>query len=623
MFSSIYDVIVVGGGHAGSEAASASSRMGAKTLLITSNLQTIGQMSCNPAIGGIAKGQIIREIDALGGYSGVITDYSSIQFRMLNKSKGPAMWSPRSQCDRRLFSYYWRQFLEKNIKLDLYQDTVISLIENKYQIQGVQTLLGLEIKSKTVILTNGTFLNGKIFIGNKIINGGRISEKESKGITEQLHKSFGLKCGKMKTGTSPRVDGRFLNDKKMETQYGDKYPKRFSFFHKKNKFLKQKKCFITYTNETIHDFLRKKVKESLILKSIRGISPRYCPSIEEKIYRFPNQNRHPIFIEPEGLNTVEMYINGFSTSFSENIQYESLRKIEGLENIKILRPGYAIEYDYFHPEQLKGTLESKIVDNLFFAGQINGTTGYEEAAGQGLIAGINAYLKVYHKPPLILKRNEAYIGVLIDDLVTKGTNEPYRMFTSRAEYRMLLRQDNADERLTHIGYKIGSVPIRYMQIINEKKNKINQCLHFFQKNYIQPKIINPILNKKSSSQVNCNKKIDTILSRSEINIEDMKSIPFIMNEIIKNNFNNEILEQVSIRVKYKGYLDKEKENAKKLLRLENIRIPNNFNYNKIHSLSIEAREKLEYYRPISLSQASRISGISPSDLSILLLYMGR
>ncbi|WP_341654714.1 tRNA uridine-5-carboxymethylaminomethyl(34) synthesis enzyme MnmG [Blattabacterium cuenoti] len=624
MFVDIYDVIVVGGGHAGIEAASASSNMGSKTLLITTNLQTIGKMSCNPAIGGIAKGQIVREIDALGGISGMIADFSTIQFRMLNKSKGPAMWSPRAQCDRKLFSYYWKYFLEKNSRLDLYQDTVSSLIIEGFKVKGVKTIFGLKIKGKAVILTNGTFPNGKIHIGKKKINGGRIAEQEVKGITEQLTKNFGFKFGRMKTGTSPRVDGRSLIYDKMKSQNGDREPKNFSFFYNPKKLKQQKKCYVTYTNQKVHDLIRDNFSHSPIYTgSIQGVSPRYCPSIEEKVFRFSDKKEHTIFVEPEGWNTVEVYVNGFSTSFPEKIQYQSLKQVSGFEKVKILRPGYAIEYDYFPPEQLKVTLESKIIENLFFAGQINGTTGYEEASAQGLMAGINVHLKIHKKEPFILKRNQAYIGVLIDDLVTKGTKEPYRMFTSRAEYRMLLRQDNADERLTPMGYNIGLISENKMRMLDKKKYKVEKCMSLFQKTNFDPKTINPILNAKKSAPIYHNKKIETILSRSEIDIQDIICIPFLMEKIKKNDFSQEILEQVSIRIKYKGYIDREKENAKKLLKLENLKIPNNFDYKSIKSLSSEAKEKLDYYRPISLAQASRISGISPSDLSVLLIYMGR
>ncbi|WP_185864548.1 tRNA uridine-5-carboxymethylaminomethyl(34) synthesis enzyme MnmG [Blattabacterium cuenoti] len=621
--SNIYDIIIVGGGHAGSEAACASSKMGSKTLLITTNFHTIGQLSCNPALGGIAKGQIIREIDALGGFSAIITDYSTIQFRMLNKSKGPAMWSPRAQCDRKLYSNFWRFFLDKRKKLDLYQDTVTSLIIKNYKVHGVITTLGVKIKAHSVILTNGTFLNGKIHIGRKKFDGGRIAEKKVKGITEQLVNIFGLKFGRMKTGTSPRVDGRSLDYHKMKPQEGDIDPKKFSFFYKTKKLKKQIKCYIAYTNHVVHDLIRNNIMYSPIFSnSIKGSSPRYCPSIEEKIYRFSDKKEHPIFLEPEGWNTNEVYVNGFSTSFPERIQYHTLKNVDGFKNVKILKPGYAIEYDYFPPNQLQPTLESKFIENLFFAGQINGTTGYEEAAAQGLIAGINAHMKINNKSSLILKRNQAYIGVLIDDLITKGTTEPYRMFTSRAEYRMLLRQDNADERLTHIGYSIGLISKKNMKLVDKKICLIDKCLSFFKKENIDPKIINPILYKKSSPVIFNKKKIETILSRSDIELKDIITIPFIMKKIKNNRFTQEILEQVSIRIKYKGYIDREEKNAKKLLKLENIVLPHNFDYKNMESLSLEAREKLNYHRPFTLAQASRISGVTPSDLTILLIHIG-
>lgn len=614
MFVNQYDVIVVGGGHSGSEAALAASNLGSRTLLITTNLYNIGQMSCNPAMGGIAKGQIIKEIDALGGYSGIITDKSMIQFRMLNKSKGPAMWSPRAQCDRLKFSKEWRLTLEKNVNLSFYQDTVIDLIIKNNKVIGVKTIFGIDIKSQSVILTNGTFLNGIIHIGNKKNNGGRITENSVKGLTEKL-KKIGFLSGKMKTGTSPRLDGNSLNYSKMIEQLGDYPIEPFSSLSKLN-IKNEKKCYMTYTNVKTHKLLREKFNKSPLFNgNIKCVGPRYCPSIEEKIYRFSNKENHQIFVEPEGVNTREVYINGFSTSMPENIQYKALITIPGFEKAKMIRPGYAIEYDYFPPTQLKNNLETKLIENLFFAGQINGTTGYEEAAAQGLIAGINANLKINEKKPFIIKRNEAYIGVLIDDLIYKGTEEPYRMFTSRAEYRILLRQDNADERLTPIGEKLGLVSFDRIKKLEKKRKKIKKCLFFFKKKKIYYNIANNSLYKKEYI------KICDLLSRPEIYINDIIKYSLIKDFIKKNNINKKILEQISILIKYKGYLLKEEENVKKMLRLENIRIPNNFNYNKVKSISIEAREKLINYKPNSIGEASRISGVSPSDISILILFL--
>lgn len=622
MFLNKYDIIVVGGGHAGSEAAAAAARMGSKTLLITMNLQTIGQMSCNPAIGGIAKGQIVREIDALGGCLGIITDKTMIQFRMLNRSKGPAMWSPRAQSDRIYFSQEWRLTLEGISGLDFYQDIVTSLIIKNNSVIGVETSLGVKIKCDIVILTNGTFLNGLIHIGEKQFSGGRISEPSAIGVTKQLQ-NLGFQSGRMKTGTSPRVDGRSLNYSKMLEQPGDEFPKQFSYLNT-FKLIKQRSCYITHTNSNVHEILHNGLSRSPMFNGIiQSVGPRYCPSIEDKIYKFSDKESHQIFVEPEGWNTIEVYINGFSTSLPQEIQYKALRKISGFEKIKIFRPGYAIEYDYFSPIQLKHSLETKIIQNLFFAGQINGTTGYEEAAAQGLIAGINAHLKLHNKIPFILKRNEAYIGVLIDDLVTKGTDEPYRMFTSRAEYRILLRQDNADERLTPLSYHLGLLSEERLKKVEYKSNKIQNCIEFLKKENLKPNEINPILYKKGSSLIKDPIKIDLILSRPEINIKDIFSLPIIANNIIIKNLDEEIFEQISIRIKYRDYLKKEKENADKLSRLENIRIPNSFDYTSIKSLSLEAREKLIIHKPESIAQASRISGISPVDISILLIYIRR
>ncbi|WP_259114182.1 tRNA uridine-5-carboxymethylaminomethyl(34) synthesis enzyme MnmG [Candidatus Karelsulcia muelleri] len=605
MFVKQYDVIVVGGGHSGSEAALAASNLGSNTLLITTNLYNIGQMSCNPAIGGIAKGQIIKEIDALGGYSGIITDKSMIQFRMLNKSKGPAMWSPRAQCDRLKFSKEWRLTLEKQKKLDFFQSTVVDLIIKNYKVIGVKTILGIYIKSKSVILTNGTFLNGIIHIGDKKNSGGRISENSVKGLTEKL-KKIGFFSGRMKTGTSPRLDGRSLDFSKMIEQLGDFPIEPFSYLSNL-KILKQKKCYITHTNLETHKLLSKEFNSSPLFNGkIKCVGPRYCPSIEEKVYRFYNKENHQIFVEPEGVNTIEVYINGFSTSMPEEVQYKALLTIPGFENAKMVRPGYAIEYDYFPPTQLKNNLETKLIENLFFAGQINGTTGYEEAAAQGLIAGINANLKINEKDPFILKRNEAYIGVLIDDLIYKGTEEPYRMFTSRAEYRILLRQDNADERLTPMGINLGLVSNDRIKKLKNKKKKKRHCFLFFQRN-------------KANFKENI--KICDLLSRPEISIYDIIKLYLIKHFRKKNNIDEKILEQISLYIKYQGYILKEEENVKKMYKLESIRIPNNFDYNQVKSISIEAREKLLNYKPNSIGEASRISGVSPSDIRILIIFL--
>lgn len=607
-----YDIIVIGGGHAGAEAASAAARMGSYVLLITMNLQTIGQMSCNPSMGGIATGQIIREIDALGGFSGIITDHTMIQFRMLNRSKGPAMWSPRAQLDRMRFSENWRFTLESIPKIDFCQDSVIELLIKNEKVCGVKTTLGVEIKSKAVILTNGTFLNGLIHIGEKKISGGRLSEQSTTGLSFQL-KNLGFDVGRMKTGTSPRVDGRSLNYSKMIEQPGDENPKRFSYLNTPP-LVNQYSCYITYTSEKVHDVLRSGFDRSPMFNgSIISKGPRYCPSIEDKIYRFYDRDRHQIFVEPEGLNTIEVYVNGFSTSLPQELQFEALQKITGFEKAKILRPGYAIEYDYFSPIQLNHSLETKKIKNLFFSGQINGTTGYEVAAAQGLIAGINAHLKIHGKAPFVLLRNEAYIGVLIDDLVTKGTDEPYRMFTSRAEYRILLRQDNADERLTPYAVGLGLVENNRLKKLEEKLNKIEKCI-----SYLNREIIT--LNKITKPT-----KIATLLSRPEISYEDLFSIPDIKEYGKFNNLKEEEWQQVSILIKYKDYIEREKEMAHKLIRLENIRLPKTklFDYKIIKALSVEAQEKLNTHCPNSIGQASRISGVSPADISTLLIYMRR
>ena len=622
LFNTTYDVIVIGGGHAGSEAAAASANMGASTLLITMNLQNIAQMSCNPAMGGIAKGQIIREIDALGGYSGIVTDKTAIQFKMLNKSKGPAMWSPRAQSDRMMFAETWRTMLENTTNLDFYQDSVNGLLFNDSKIVGVKTALGLHIKAKSVIVTAGTFLNGLIHIGDKTLGGGRAGESSSTGITEDLVLK-GLESGRMKTGTPPRVDGRSLDYSKMEEQPGDQIPETFSYLDTKP-LVKQRSCYLTHTNSKVHEVLRDGFDRSPMFNGrIQSTGPRYCPSIEDKVDRFASKDRHQVFVEPEGWTTVEIYVNGFSTSMPEDIQDKAIRLIPGFENVKFFRYGYAIEYDYFPPTQLKHSLETKLVENLFFAGQINGTTGYEEAAAQGLMAGVNAALKVQGKAPFILKRNEAYIGVLIDDLITKGTEEPYRMFTSRAEYRTLLRQDNADIRLTPLGYKIGLASQERLDKVNSKILKTEKLINFLSQTSVTQDQINPILEKNNLSLINQSVKLYKIASRPQLSLIDFKDLEVLQSFFQKEGIDKTILEQVEIHLKYSGYINKERSNADKLNKLENVIIPKTFNYNKVNSLSYEAKEKLSKIQPTSISQASRISGVSPSDISVLLVYMGR
>ncbi len=623
LISTTYDVIVVGGGHAGSEAAAAAANMGAHTLLITMNLQNIAQMSCNPAMGGIAKGQIVREIDALGGYSAIVTDKTAIQFKMLNKSKGPAMWSPRAQSDRMQFAECWRTMLEQTENLDFYQDSVNGLLFDDQKIVGVKTALGLEIKSKTVIVTAGTFLNGLIHIGDKSFGGGRAGEGASKGITEDLV-AKGFEAGRMKTGTPPRVDGRSLDYSKMTEQPGDDYTEKFSYLSTTTALDKQRSCWLTYTNPKVHEILREGFDRSPMFNGrIQSTGPRYCPSVEDKVDRFASKERHQIFVEPEGWTTCEMYVNGFSTSLPEDIQDKAIRAVAGFENVKFFRYGYAIEYDFFQPTQLKHSLETKLIENLFFAGQINGTTGYEEAAAQGLMAGVNAALKVQDKAPFILKRNEAYIGVLIDDLITKGTEEPYRMFTSRAEYRTLLRQDNADLRLTPKAFELGLASKERLTRVLEKQEKTDLLIAFLEKTSVKKEEINPVLEAKNLALVNQSMKLFKIAARPQLDFSDFKNIKKLNDFLIDNNIDKEVIEQAEIHLKYSGYIAKEKNNADKLNRLENVVIPSSFNYDKVKSLSYEAREKLTKIQPTSISQASRISGVSPSDISVLLVYMGR
>ena len=623
MFLEKYDVIVVGAGHAGCEAAAASSNLGCTTLLVTMSLQNIAQMSCNPAMGGIAKGQIVREIDALGGYSGIISDRTAVQFKMLNKSKGPAMWSPRVQSDRMRFSEEWRLRLEQTPKVDFYQEMVKGLLIFNNKIEGITTSLGINIKAKTVVLTNGTFLNGLIHIGDKHFGGGRAGESAAYGITDDLVKA-GFEAGRMKTGTPPRVDGRSLDYSKMKEEVGDEFPDKFSYSDETKPLKVQKPCHMTYTSNEVHNILREGFDRSPMFNGrIKSIGPRYCPSIEDKINRFADKDRHQLFVEPEGWNTVEVYVNGFSTSLPEDIQFKALRAVEGFEKVKFFRPGYAIEYDYFPPTQLKHTLETKLIEGLYFAGQINGTTGYEEAASQGIMAGINAALKVKEKEPMILRRDEAYIGVLIDDLITKGTEEPYRMFTSRAEYRTLLRQDNADCRLTPKSFKIGLASEKRLIRMEHKFNESEKMVNFFKETSVSVEEANPILEAKDSAPMIQSDKMFKVFSRPQINLEDFLKFDKVKNYVTENGLDKETIEQAEIQVKYSGYIEKERSNAEKLIRLEDIKIPENFDYHKIKSMSIEAKQKLSNIRPVTISQASRISGVSPSDVSVLLIYMGR
>ena len=622
MFLEEYDVIVVGGGHAGAEAAAAAANMGSTTLLVTMNLQNIGQMSCNPAMGGIAKGQIVREIDALGGYSGIVSDLSAIQFKMLNKSKGPAMWSPRTQNDRMLFAEHWRLALENTPLVDFYQDMVTGLHVKGDRIMGVKTSLGMTIKAKTVVLTNGTFLNGLIHIGEKQLGGGRAGEKAATGITEQLV-SLGFESGRMKTGTPPRVDGRSLDYSVMIPQPGDPIPEKFSYTQTQP-LAKQRDCHMTHTSAQVHDLLREGFDRSPMFNgAIQSLGPRYCPSIEDKINRFADKDSHQLFVEPEGWNTVEVYVNGFSTSLPEEVQFKALRSVKGFENVKFFRPGYAIEYDYFPPTQLTHTLETKLVKGLFFAGQINGTTGYEEAASQGLMAGINASLQVQEKDSFVLQRDEAYIGVLIDDLITKGTEEPYRMFTSRAEYRTLLRQDNADFRLTPRGHALGLASDERLKTMQKKAAQSEAFVNFFRDTSVRPEQINEQLSSVESAPISQPGKLFKIFSRPNVTMDHMLSLDAVSSYVAQESLPREVLEQAEIQVKYAGYIEKEKNNADKLQRLEHVKIPANFDYSKLKSLSYEAREKLKNIQPVNIAQASRISGVSPSDISVLLVFLGR
>lgn len=615
-----YDVIVVGAGHAGCEAAVSAANMGSKVLLVTMNMQTIGQMSCNPAMGGVAKGQIVREIDALGGYSGIVSDRSMIQFRMLNLSKGPAMWSPRTQNDRMLFASEWRKMLEETPNIDFWQEMVMGLVVEDGKVCGVKTQIGIELKSKAVVLTNGTFLNGLIHIGEKQFGGGRMGERAAVGITAQLQ-ALGFESGRMKTGTPPRIDGRSLDYSKMELQDGDAVVEGFSYLPQKYP-AQQRPCHISYTNSDVHEILKTGFDKSPMFNGrIRGLGPRYCPSIEDKINRFADKDRHQLFVEPEGWDTCEIYVNGFSSSLPEDVQMKAIKLVPGFENCKMFRPGYAIEYDYFPPTQLKNSLETHLVDNLFFAGQINGTTGYEEAACQGMMAGINAHLKVNEKDPFVLKRNEAYIGVLIDDLINKGTEEPYRMFTSRAEFRILLRQDNADLRLTKLGFELGTVSEERLKLVEKKEAQTNSVIKYLKNKSLHPEVMNPILIEKNTSTLKQKVKADSVITRPQIGLADLRNDKEI--DAFCETVENDALQQAEIVLKYAGYIEKEKETADKANRLEDIKLYDTFDYTKIKTMSSEAREKLMKIKPETLGQASRISGVSPSDISILMVYLGR
>jgi tRNA uridine 5-carboxymethylaminomethyl modification enzyme len=615
-----YDLIVVGGGHAGCEAANIAAKLGSKVLMVTMNMETIAKMSCNPAMGGVAKGQIIREIDALGGLSGIVSDYSMMQFRMLNRSKGPAMWSPRTQNDRTLFSLKWRELLEKNFNIDFVQSSVSQLIIDKNTVTGIKTSGDIAYFGKTVVLTSGTFMNGIIHVGRQQTTGGRMGDNASYGITEQLV-SLGFESGRMKTGTPPRVDGRTINYQVLEEQKGDESPMCFSF-RKPVSIEKQHSCHITYTNEIVHDILRSAFEDSPLFNgSIKGVGPRYCPSVEDKVNRFAERTRHQIFIEPEGWNTYETYVNGFSTSLPQDVQYKALREIKGFEEAKIFRPGYAIEYDFFYPTQLKLSLETKGINNLFFAGQINGTTGYEEAACQGLIAGINAHRLINNKEAFILKRNEAYIGVLIDDLINKGTKEPYRMFTSRAEFRILLRQDNADTRLMPLAKEIGTITDEEYEVMAIKRDRVGEIKKTIKKKTVKPVDINPVLRNLKTADIPQNYTIEKVLARPQVSYKNLMAVTSI--NVLLDKYTSEELEQAEIQIKYKSYIETEKENVERLIKLENKKLDKDFDYSTINSLSLEAIDKLNQIKPINIGQASRISGVSPADISVLIVHFTR